>query len=192
MKRLVTLSLALLLVLPLLVVPCFASSVYTFTYSDNSNEERDLYGCVGVVPEGVYNVEFYVDGSLIGTSVSPFTLAYTHSGEIYSFSVLVPVSFMGENFDFLLDGGYLSYASEGTFLRIPPSDAPELLTIRFVSVSSSDVSVLDGFGTVAAAVIDWVGQIAAAIVEHPFLLVTVGIFFVGGCIALFGRLLSRN
>lgn len=37
-----------------------------------------------------------------------------------------------------------------------------------------------------------VGTICTTIVGQPLLLLTVGFLFMGGCIGIFGRLLSRN
>lgn len=37
-----------------------------------------------------------------------------------------------------------------------------------------------------------VGTICSTIVGQPLLLLTVGFLFLGGCIGIFGRLLSRN
>lgn len=46
--------------------------------------------------------------------------------------------------------------------------------------------------TVASAVITQVGNIADTITGEPLLLLTVGFLFIGGCIGIFGRLLSRS
>ena len=46
--------------------------------------------------------------------------------------------------------------------------------------------------TVATAIFTQVGTIASTIVGTPLLLFTVGFLFVGGCIGIFGRLLSRR
>lgn len=39
---------------------------------------------------------------------------------------------------------------------------------------------------------EWITTIATTIVSTPLLLFTVGFLFLGGCIGIFGRLLSRN
>lgn len=54
------------------------------------------------------------------------------------------------------------------------------------------VGLLDDFGTVAGAVMDFVVTIADTIVSTPLLLLTVGFFFGGGCVGIFGRILSKN
>lgn len=46
--------------------------------------------------------------------------------------------------------------------------------------------------SVATAVISQVSTIATTISGTPLLLLTVGFLFIGGCIGIFGRLLSRS
>ena len=53
-------------------------------------------------------------------------------------------------------------------------------------------NLITNLGTVATAIWDQVGTAAQTISETPLLLFTVGFLFVGGCIGIFGRLLSRN
>lgn len=53
-------------------------------------------------------------------------------------------------------------------------------------------SLLADLGTVATKVITQVGTICQTIVDEPLLLLTVGFLFIGGCIGIFGRLLSRG
>lgn len=53
-------------------------------------------------------------------------------------------------------------------------------------------SLITNLGTVAGAIWDQVATAASTISETPLLLFTVGFLFVGGCIGIFGRLLSRN
>lgn len=53
-------------------------------------------------------------------------------------------------------------------------------------------TLLADLGTVATQVLSTVGTIANKIVDTPLLLMTVGFLFIGGCIGIFGRLLSRN
>ena len=45
---------------------------------------------------------------------------------------------------------------------------------------------------VATAVIGQIGTICSTIVSQPLLLLTVGFLFIGGCVGIFGRLLSRG
>ena len=52
--------------------------------------------------------------------------------------------------------------------------------------------LLGSLGSVATTAMQWVGTIAETIVSTPLLLFTVGFLFLGGCIGIFGRLLSRN
>lgn len=52
--------------------------------------------------------------------------------------------------------------------------------------------LLTSLGTVATSVLEYVVTICTTIVSQPLLLLTVGFLFVGGCVGIFGRLLSRN
>lgn len=52
--------------------------------------------------------------------------------------------------------------------------------------------LLTSLGSVATSVIGQVGTIATTITDTPLLLLTVGFLFIGGCVGIFGRLLSRG
>ena len=52
--------------------------------------------------------------------------------------------------------------------------------------------LLTSLGEVAASVLTYVGTICTTIIDQPLLLLTVGFLFIGGCIGIFGRLLSRS
>lgn len=53
-------------------------------------------------------------------------------------------------------------------------------------------ALLTDLGTVATQIFTQIGTIATTITGNPLLLFTVGFLFVGGCVGIFGRLLSRN
>jgi hypothetical protein len=53
-------------------------------------------------------------------------------------------------------------------------------------------SLLSDLSTVMTAIFGQITKIATTIVNTPLLLFTVGFLFLGGCIGIFGRLLSRN
>lgn len=53
-------------------------------------------------------------------------------------------------------------------------------------------SLLSDLGTIITAIMSHVGTVATTIVSTPLLLLTTGFLFLGGCIAMFGRLLSKN
>ena len=57
---------------------------------------------------------------------------------------------------------------------------------------SGMASLLTDLGTVASNIFTQIGNVASAIVGNPIILFTVGFLFVGGCIGIFGRLLSRR
>ncbi len=53
-------------------------------------------------------------------------------------------------------------------------------------------SLLADFMTIVGNVMDVVVDVANTITSTPLLLFTTGFLFLGGCIGIFGRLLSRN
>lgn len=53
-------------------------------------------------------------------------------------------------------------------------------------------ALISQFATIATSIMTHVGTIAGTIVETPLLLFTTGFLFLGGCVGIFGRLLSRN
>lgn len=53
-------------------------------------------------------------------------------------------------------------------------------------------NLIDQFADIGTAIFTQVGTIANTIVNNPLLLFTTGFLFIGGCIGIFGRLLSRN
>lgn len=53
-------------------------------------------------------------------------------------------------------------------------------------------TLIADFAKVGTAIFDQVGTISETIVGDPLLLFTTGFLFIGGCIGIFGRLLSRN
>lgn len=52
--------------------------------------------------------------------------------------------------------------------------------------------LITDLGTVGTAIVGQVPKIGELITGEPLLLLTVGFLFFGGCIGIFGRLLSRN
>ena len=61
-----------------------------------------------------------------------------------------------------------------------------------MEVTTTMATLLADFATIATSIFDQVGTIATTIMENPLLLFTTGFLFVGGCVGIFGRLLSRN
>lgn len=53
-------------------------------------------------------------------------------------------------------------------------------------------TLLADLGEVAGDVFTTIGTVCSTIVDEPLLLLTVGFLFVGGCVGIFGRLLSRG
>lgn len=54
------------------------------------------------------------------------------------------------------------------------------------------VDLLSSLGEVVTAIMTYIGTICTTIVGQPLLLMTTGFLLIGGCIGIFGRLLSRN
>ena len=52
--------------------------------------------------------------------------------------------------------------------------------------------LLTSLGSVVTAALGSVGNICTTIVSQPLLLMTTGLLLLGGCIGIFGRLLSKN
>lgn len=52
--------------------------------------------------------------------------------------------------------------------------------------------LLSSLGEVVSAVMTYVGTICTTIIGQPLLLMTTGFLLIGGCIGIFGRLLSKN
>ena len=53
-------------------------------------------------------------------------------------------------------------------------------------------SLLAQLGVVVTKVFGYIGNICSTIVDNPLLLMTTGFLLIGACIAIFGRLLSKN
>lgn len=53
-------------------------------------------------------------------------------------------------------------------------------------------TLLADLASVGTSIFEQVATVATTIVDEPLLLFTVGFLFVGGCVGIFGRLLSRN
>ena len=62
----------------------------------------------------------------------------------------------------------------------------------FLSGPTPMGSMLKDLGLVGTDIFSGVGKVASAITGDPLLLLTVGFLFIGGCVGIFGRLLSRN
>ena len=58
--------------------------------------------------------------------------------------------------------------------------------------ASAMTSLISQFTEISTAIFSQVGTVASTIVENPLLLYTTGFLFLGGCVGIFGRLISRN
>lgn len=52
--------------------------------------------------------------------------------------------------------------------------------------------LLTQIATIVTQIMATIGDVASSIVSTPLLLLTVGFLFIGGCVGIFGRLLSRS
>lgn len=53
-------------------------------------------------------------------------------------------------------------------------------------------ALLSQLGLVVTAVFGYIATICSTIVGQPLLLMTTGFLLIGGCVGIFGRLLSKN
>lgn len=60
------------------------------------------------------------------------------------------------------------------------------------STTTAMGSLLAQLGTVVTKVMGYIGDICSTIIDNPLLLLTTGFLLIGGCIGIFGRLLSKN
>lgn len=94
----------------------------------------------------------------------------------------------------LFDRNTVSLLLSGGSLSNVPLDFP--FTVQFSSEpfveQSGTGSLMGDLGSVGSSFLGVVGDIADTIVSTPLLLFTVGIFFMGGCVAMFGRFLSKD
>lgn len=199
-KRIAPLLLALIVVFAA-AVPSLAAEPYTQflpetvidgVWDDTENIffaefhlSSDLYSFPGVY-DGTVPVTFVVDGI-------PYVLYAQDLGFndqiFFGNSSLVDPSFPSSDVDFIvvINADLLSFFTSSVdygslTLEIYVGDKP----------AEFDQGLLDDFGTVAGAVMGFVVTIADTIVSTPLLLLTVGFFFGGGCVGIFGRILSKN
>lgn len=59
-------------------------------------------------------------------------------------------------------------------------------------VTTTMAELIADFATVGTAIFSQVQTISQTIVGDPLLLFTTGFLFIGSCVGIFGRLLSRN
>lgn len=195
MKRFLAILVSVLLILPVLLVPCLAVSddlieSYRGDYSGIEGGQT-VYIADSELVSGWYI--FYVRFPVIGYNLTspPVYLSFVpyNSGvSVATFSL--PVS--------LPDGSSQSlpftfYSGNGQTTGIAPvfMDAA-YYEGSFVTLGSVQSGVVPGLASVGTAVLSWISNIVAVIVERPLLLFTAGILFLGGCIGIFGRVLQRD
>lgn len=92
----------------------------------------------------------------------------------------------------LSSGVFLTGANEGFMLYSSTTFNPSVVAFGGRDSFPIDSSLLSDLSDTAGAFLSTVGQIVDSIVSSPLLLVTVGIFFLGGCVALLGRFLGKD
>lgn len=113
------------------------------------------------------------------------TAIFTQIGTVASTIVSTPLLLFTTGFLFL--GGCV-----GIFGRLL-SRNQEVPVLFLTEVAPSAMgNLIKDFGTIASAIFAQVSEVAETIVSTPLLLFTTGFLFLGGCVGIFGRLLSRN
>lgn len=167
----------------------FNSGQLTFDYVlENLGDElyasdaSSLYGFFLSVWRNKESLSFFIPslGYCFVTDPSSYSLVEQGSDLFYVFSDDPQFGLVLENDHWFLMGllGFL-----GPSLSV---------TGTYDFAVSSDSSLLSDLSDTAAAFLGTCGQIADAIVSTPLLLFTVGIFFLGGCVAIFGRFLDKE
>lgn len=195
MKRFLAILVSVLLILPVLLVPCLAVSddlIESYRGEFAGIEDgQTFYVAETELVSGWYI--FYVRFPVISYNLTspPVYLSfqpYADGVSVASFSL--PVQ--------LVDGSYQElpftfYYFNGQTIGVAPvfMDAAYYQG-SFVTLGSVQTGVVSGLASVGTAVLSWISNIVAVIVERPLLLFTAGILFLGGCIGIFGRVLQRD
>ena len=112
------------------------------------------------------------------------TAIFSQVGTVASTIVSTPLLLFTTGFLFL--GGCV-----GIFGRLLSRNSEVPMFLSEVAPSAMSNLIKD-FGTIASAIFTQVSEVADTIVSTPLLLFTTGFLFLGGCVGIFGRLLSRN
>lgn len=87
-----------------------------------------------------------------------------------------------------------AYTADGTYQWITIScyNVPNITgSVTWPELSPME-NLVSGLGSTATAIWNQVGTVSETIMGSPLLLFTFGFLFVGGCVGIFGRLLSRH
>lgn len=194
MKRWFSLALVALLLVPVLVVPAAASEVYVFEVFERpvvlqefefpEFEDSAQYVYEGIVPPGIYSV--YVDDVVTHNIVLSFDQYNDEDGFYYSYvnldlsGVMVPAIFCH------IDGVTLAMVDDVSGLSLKLERTGDLPS------QGGFTSMFEDFSAFTGSCVNFVSEVAKTITGSPLLLLTCGFLFLGGCIGITGRLLSRG
>lgn len=206
MKRFLAIFLSVLLILPVICIPCFAATgEYRFFFdgqagtSDNGNVLTRYRGAFEL-PEGTYSLNAFADtgtGNMLVLESEPFIISYTPFGSFGSDFYISEIDVICMMVDSV--GNIVASASVPLSIFYDSVLAETLVIVPFYDDSNMTLiftpeekteALIDQVKLLSRSYLDTVNQIVSFIVSNPLLLVTVGIFFVGGCIGIFGRLLK--
>ena len=85
-----------------------------------------------------------------------------------------------------------TYTADGTYQWITIASINSTRVTGKLVWEEPMLNLVSGLGSIATAIWDQVGTVSETIMGSPLLLFTFGFLFVGGCVGIFGRLLSRH
>lgn len=206
MKRVFLVFLAVLLFVPVLLIPVSADEVYVFEALPqnvvlfDSDFDFSVYGngfvYLGRLPEGLYHVNFCGLGDDCFLS-EPFVVSYYDSFDAFGGSF--PADIETYTFCFSVESLVLQFV----LFYYPVEDCTVFLSsdvviseLGFSSVqfspTDSQPDFLSNCSDVVSSGLSTVSNICSTIANDGFLLLCVGFIFLGGCVGLSGRLLSRD
>lgn len=196
-KRILSCVFVVLFLLPVLLVPVSAvSDEYSFSCG-GIQSEYVTFVYHRTLPVGYYMFQLFYDDIFLSCSVDPFYVSGVYDDVFLGFPVEYVTILCRDLVHQISDTLPVLFGREAdvSFIIVPnvfflESSDSEYLTLRLYKPDGS--YLLTGLGGVGSSILSFVLELVVTIVQRPFLLVTVGIFFVGGCIALFGRVLKRS
>lgn len=171
MKRALAISFCLLLVLPVLAFPVFASEVYTFRVDPDNSFGEYMLVCNESVPSGMYTITYYRNGTAF-VSKDPVNVQFMpdeldgHAIDIFYGEVVLSSFPLEETRPVVIaniDGKTLYEVDE----------SPGYLVIEMRAVSSG-VSSLPTVSDTLSTCISWVGTVTTSLLSgelNPLLLI---------------------
>lgn len=172
----------------------FASSLdpvelnFTYNYSDSIYFSNSDSSVVDLAIE-CFNNKWPVSVFVNGLGVFEFNpSSYYQDGDFLSYTLVGDVPSFG------VDLSYYDIISHLPLDLKERLGLPDNLSVSFTFgvPSSPSVGLMSDLRLTGTIFLRIVKGIFYTILNNPFLLLTVGIFFAGGCIAIFSRLLSKD